>query len=65
MDLLWSVFAAVDIDESAAISTAEFYAYFGMDQSHYNARIFELFDIDDSGEVRRRVESKEDERERK
>lgn len=64
LDLLWSVFAAVDMDESQAISTAEFYAYFGMDQSHYNTRIFELFDIDDSGEVRRRVTSEEDEREK-
>ena len=51
LDAFYSVFAAVDIDGSNAVSTGEFYAYFGMDHSMYNSRIFELFDVDKSGEV--------------
>lgn len=49
LDLLYSAFCDIDVDESGTIRKAEFYAYFKINQSKLYDKIFGMFDVDGSG----------------
>ena len=51
INMLYTVFAEIDVDASATVSREEFYDFFQCEQDEFTDAVFRVLDVDNSGQV--------------